>query len=152
MFLKSNYLRVLKLGRAINNGEGKKGKIVHAMPPTERKAFCGAVPGLNSAGWRETESSISCPKCKSHIERSQKARDVTPISRLNSRMIEPDHVSGVVHGMRTDRFVYGCRRQALCGAMPGSASAGWYSPEGQKITCPKCIKRMARNGSYDYEL
>jgi hypothetical protein len=37
------------------------------------------------------------------------------------------------------------RWQALCGAQPGRLSAGWQNePEPlEKVTCPKCLKKLA---------
>jgi hypothetical protein len=34
---------------------------------------------------------------------------------------------------------------ALCGVQPGRRSIGWstWHPEGQGVTCPKCLRKMA---------
>jgi hypothetical protein len=33
---------------------------------------------------------------------------------------------------------------AICGAQPGRTSAGWSHEEGSRITCQRCMKRLAR--------
>lgn len=147
------FVKVFKLGRLANGAENGKGMIIHGMPAGEytagvkNRAFCGTAPGRISAGWHKTELEITCPKCKTYIEVRTKARNVTAISRLSARCdAEPVCPIGVIHGMRSERFARGCRSQALCGAKPGPESAGWYSPRDVEVTCPKCLKRMARNG------
>lgn len=143
------FVRVYKLGRLANGNGSDQGGIVHAMPAekytmgVKTKAFCGTAPARTSVGWHQTDLEVNCPKCKTYIEKRQKARNVTPVSRLGARFnANPAKVAGLVHGMRTENFMRGCRRQALCGAKPGPRSAGWYSPEGLKVTCPECLKRM----------
>ncbi|WP_376097813.1 hypothetical protein ACE7GA_07435 [Roseomonas sp. CCTCC AB2023176] len=34
-------------------------------------------------------------------------------------------------------------RMALCAAEPGAGS-GWAEPPSQRVTCPACLKRLAR--------
>lgn len=31
---------------------------------------------------------------------------------------------------------------ALCKAKPGRMSAGWSSEQGERVTCPRCIKKL----------
>lgn len=33
---------------------------------------------------------------------------------------------------------------ALCGYRPGRRSNGWSDYEGEQLTCPKCIKKLAK--------
>ncbi len=35
---------------------------------------------------------------------------------------------------------------ALCGYVPGRRSSGWSEYEGKEVTCPKCLKRLAKMG------
>lgn len=34
------------------------------------------------------------------------------------------------------------RNKALCGAKPGRRSVGWSAHLGEKVTCPRCLKKM----------
>ena len=38
--------------------------------------------------------------------------------------------------------------KALCGQAPGKRSAGWssWSPPDRVVTCPRCLKKLARMG------
>lgn len=36
-----------------------------------------------------------------------------------------------------------CLHPALCGKSPGRRSIGWYAPDGQTVTCPKCLKKLS---------
>lgn len=42
----------------------------------------------------------------------------------------------------------GVSYKALCGAKPGKHSVGWsdWHPEGQQVTCPRCLKRLEKRG------
>ena len=34
--------------------------------------------------------------------------------------------------------------KALCGAQPGRRSVGWTANESQPVTCPRCLRAVAR--------
>lgn len=36
---------------------------------------------------------------------------------------------------------------ALCGARPGRHSAGWSQDDGPGVTCPRCLRQLARRAA-----
>ena len=39
----------------------------------------------------------------------------------------------------------GSWQKALCGAQPGIRGNGWNQQPGQMVTCPRCLKKLAKN-------
>jgi hypothetical protein len=47
------------------------------------------------------------------------------------------------HGTRAHAVPIG-ERKALCGAKPGRRSVGWSSYRESTVTCPRCLKKLAK--------
>jgi hypothetical protein len=74
-----------------------------------------------------------CPRCTKEKTQGYEMMALTGRCRSGG-----DWGGTLYHAVRFGEYA------AVCGAKPGRRSVGWSGYRGDDVTCPKCVKKLAR--------